>query len=228
MPPPMQSVARPVFASIFCISWSRVTRIRQPDAPTGWPRAMAPPLGFNFSRSKPSSFPTATDWAANASLASITSKSPISIPAFAITFFVAATGPMPMIRGSTPARAPATHVAMGVTPSSFAFSSLITTTAAAPSLMPEALPAVTIPSFLNAGRSFPRASILEPALGPSSVSTRMVVFFVFTSTGTISSLNAPAFWAASHLFWLTMANLSSSSLVSPHWSQIFSAVIPMW
>ena len=31
---------------------------------------------------------------------------------------------------------------------------VMTTTAAAPSLMPEALPAVTLPSCLNAGRSF--------------------------------------------------------------------------
>ena len=35
MPPPMQRVARPFFASRFFISCSRVTRIRQPDAPTG-------------------------------------------------------------------------------------------------------------------------------------------------------------------------------------------------
>ena len=41
-------------------------------------------------------------------------------------------------------------VASGVRPSSFAFASDITTSAAAPSLMPEALPAVTPPSFLNA------------------------------------------------------------------------------
>ena len=35
-PPPMHSVARPFLASSrFCISWSRVTMIRAPEAPTG-------------------------------------------------------------------------------------------------------------------------------------------------------------------------------------------------
>ena len=40
---------------------------------------------------------------------------------------------------------------IGCNPSSFAFRADITTTAAAPSLMVEALPAVTVPSFLKAG-----------------------------------------------------------------------------
>ena len=36
MPPPMHRVARPFLASgRFCISWSRVTMIRAPEAPTG-------------------------------------------------------------------------------------------------------------------------------------------------------------------------------------------------
>ncbi len=41
----------------------------------------------------------------------------------------------------------------GVSPSSFARSSLITSSAAAPSLSGQALPAVTVPSGLNAGGS---------------------------------------------------------------------------
>ena len=138
-----------------------------------------------------------------------------------------------MIEGSTPPSAPATHVAIGVTPSSLAFSSDITITAAAPSLIPEAFPAVTIlpgsPSFvLNAGRSFARPSIVELARGPSSVSNTIVCFFCLTSTGTISSLNAPDSIAAHAFFWLAKANSSSSSRVSPHCSQIFSAVVPIW
>ena len=35
MPPPMHRVARPFFASLLFISYSRVTRILQPDAPIG-------------------------------------------------------------------------------------------------------------------------------------------------------------------------------------------------
>ena len=41
--------------------------IREPDAPRGCPRAMAPPLVFVLSRMRPSSFSTERYWAANAS-----------------------------------------------------------------------------------------------------------------------------------------------------------------
>ena len=47
MPPPMHSVARPFFASRRFISNSRVFRTRAPDAPIGWPMAMAPPFNGN-------------------------------------------------------------------------------------------------------------------------------------------------------------------------------------
>src|SRR2546425_4770567 len=43
--------------------------------------------------------------------------------------------------------------ACGVTPTSSARSAASNTTAAAPSLIPDAFPAVTVPSFLKAGRS---------------------------------------------------------------------------
>ena len=44
MPPPMHSVARPFLALRFCISNSSVVSTRAPEAPIGWPMAMAPPL----------------------------------------------------------------------------------------------------------------------------------------------------------------------------------------
>src|SRR5437763_1585671 len=44
MPPPIHSDASPRFASRFCISCSSVTRMRQPEAPIGWPSAIAPPF----------------------------------------------------------------------------------------------------------------------------------------------------------------------------------------
>ena len=47
--------------------------------------------------------------------------------------------------------------------------SVVTTTAAAPSLMPEELPAVTVPPSRNAARSLPSASMLV-SRGCSSVS----------------------------------------------------------
>ena len=58
---------------------------------------------------------------------------------------------MPMIAGSTPVDANDRIFASGFRPSFAARSAVATTTAAAPSLMPDALPAVTVPSFLKAG-----------------------------------------------------------------------------
>ncbi len=72
--------------------------------------------------------------------------------------------------------------------------------------MPDALPAVTVPSFLNAGFSFESPSIVASFLGNSSLSITTSPFLVLIVTGTISSLNLPssiAFWA---LCWLERAN----------------------
>ena len=169
---------------------------------------------------------TAIDCAANASFASIKSISSIERPVLASTFLVEATGPTPMISGSTPPSAPATHVAIGVMPNSFALSSLITTTAAAPSLIPDALPAVTNPpSFPEQHFSFESDSAVVPARGPSSVTKSTMSFFTLTGTGTISSLNLPAAIAASHFCWLFAENSSNSSRVMPYLSHTFSAVI---
>jgi hypothetical protein len=75
MPPPMHSAARPFFASRRCISCSSVTRMRQPDAPIGWPMAMAPPLTLTLAGSMPSSLLTAQACAAKASFSSNRSTS---------------------------------------------------------------------------------------------------------------------------------------------------------
>jgi hypothetical protein len=57
----------------------------------------------------------------------------------------AGIGPMPITRGSTPATALPTNAPERLDASSRAFSSDAITSAAAPSLIPEALPAVTVP-----------------------------------------------------------------------------------
>src|SRR6266446_1217614 len=58
--------------------------------------------------------------------------------------------------------------------------------AAAPSFVPGALPAVTVPSFLNAGLSFASASMLVSSRGDSSyLMTIGSPFFCGTSTGRI-------------------------------------------
>ncbi|MDR9114101.1 hypothetical protein FEP49_06045 [Burkholderia multivorans] len=69
---------------------------------------------------------------------------------------------MPITLGSTPAFAYALIRASGVRPSAWAFCADITSTAAAPSLMPDALAAVTVPSFANAGFSPASDSAVTP------------------------------------------------------------------
>src|SRR3546814_8362054 len=74
-------------------------------------------------------------------------------PAFCRARFVAGTGPMPIMEGSTPAWAQlATRARTGAFRRA-ASSAVIRTRAAAPSLIPLALAAVTVPSFLKAGRT---------------------------------------------------------------------------
>ena len=58
--------------------------------------------------------------------------------------------------------------ASGVRPSSAALVSLMTTTAAAPSLSGQQLPAVTVPSGRKTGLSPATPSSVTPARGPSS------------------------------------------------------------
>ena len=70
----------------------------------------------------------------------------------------AGTGPRPIIRGGTPAEAPATTRPAALAPAGWPVSPLVSSTAAAPSFNPEELPAVTAPSLRNAGRSLSRAT----------------------------------------------------------------------
>ena len=78
---------------------------------------------------------------------------------------------MPITRGSTPATALPTNEPSGSMPSSRAFASEAITSAAAPSLMPAALPAVTVPPARNAGFSAPSFSSDVSGRGCSSRTT---------------------------------------------------------
>ena len=82
--------------------------------------------------------------------------------AFSSAFFVAGTGPIPITLGSTPPLAFATIVAIGFIFNSSALRRLIRRTAAAPSFIPDAFPAVTVPSFLKAGFNFASDSTVVP------------------------------------------------------------------
>ena len=69
----------------------------------------------------------------------------VKIKQILTAFSTADIGPVPINSGSTPVHAEDTILPSGVSPLFRAFSSVIMTTAAAPSLMEEELPAVTLP-----------------------------------------------------------------------------------
>src|ERR1700757_700285 len=107
--------------------------IRAPDPPSGWPSAIAPPLGLRFFSSAPT----------------LLMDRPDRFSAFA----VAGIGAVSMITGLAPARTAVWILAIGLSLNDFAFSSDIISTAAAPSEICDELPAWITPSSLNAGFS---------------------------------------------------------------------------
>ena len=128
------------------------------------------------------SFSQASTTEAKASLISIASMSSSVILARSSTVVVAGMGPVSMVIGSTPARAKAWKRARGRRPSALAFSSLMMSTAEAPSVICEELPAVTLPpSGLKAGLSLASVSTVlsgrmpSSAVSSSSVSVALVV-----------------------------------------------------
>jgi hypothetical protein len=129
---------------------------------------------------------------------------------------MAGTGVIITIFGSRPDVAWATMRARGVRPSAFAVSAEVTTRAAAPSLTPGALPAVTVPPSRKAGLSRASASSDVSSRGDSSTANITgSPFFDGIGTGRISSLNLPALMAAMALRWLSRANASCCSRVTP-------------
>ena len=117
---------------------------------------------------------------------------------------------------------------MGVSPLALAVSASASTRKAAPSFMPEALPAVTVPSFLNAGRIPASFSAVVPGFGCSSVSKMVSPLRDFSVIGTIWSLKRPSSIAIAARRCDSAANSSCSSRVISHFSARFSAVIPIW
>ena len=97
-----------------------------------------------------------------------------------------------MMRGSTPTTAEDTMRVFGVRSKRAAASSEASRSAHAPSLMPEALPAVTVPPSRKAGRSFASTSGVVPGRMNSSASkTSGGAFRRGTSTGVISRAKRP-------------------------------------
>ncbi len=162
--------------------------------------------------------------AAKASLISNRSMSSTLRPASCRARRVASTGPYPMISGDRPVTAVETMRASGVSPSSAALVSLMTTTADAPSLSGQALPAVMRPSGRNTGLRPDIPSTVVPLRGPSSVLTTVPSGVV---TGVISRAKKPSSMAFSARFCERAANSSISCRVTPLSRARFSAVWPI-
>ncbi len=108
-----------------------------------------------------------------------------------------------------------------------AASSVATRRAAAPSVMPEALPAVTVPPARNTGGSLASDSAVMPSRGCSSCSTRVSPLRPSTSSGAISRSKRPLLRAASQRCWLESAQASASARVRPLSAASSSAVSPI-
>ena len=100
---------------------------------------------------------------------------------------------------------------------------LMATTAAAPSVSGEEVPAVTLPWARKAGFKPARpSSVVSGRMQPSSVTATPSWLM-----GTISSARRPSARAAAALCWLTTENASCCSRVIWYFSARFSAVSPM-
>src|SRR5262249_3132829 len=169
MPPPAHIVTSPYRDWPRRISCRIVVVSFAPVQPSGWPSAIAPPLTFSLSGSIGSSRRQASTWAANASFSSTRSMSSSERPVSLSTLRIAGTGPMPKRSGSTPAGVNGTNRAMGKKARPRASDADVMMTAAAPSLVCDELPAVTVPCVWNAGRS-PESAVSDVSRrGPSSV-----------------------------------------------------------
>src|SRR6476661_588863 len=215
-PPPPHRAAAPSPPPRRRSSRARCSARRAPEAPTGCPMAMAPPLTLTASGPTPRS---RIDWmatAANASFISNRSTSAEERPCRPSAFAIALAG-WDSNEASGPATVPWAPISASTgRPSCSALVRLITTTAAAPSESCEAFPAVTVPSAAKAGRSLARLSVVVPGRMPSSsVTSSGSPFRCGTGTGAISSSNDPALAAAAARSWLIAAYSSCSARVRP-------------
>src|SRR5439155_14995543 len=184
-PPPPHSAAAPVRRPRRFSSFARVKTRRAPLAPIGCPSATAPPLTLTRSSSIASIRVAFSATAANASLISTRSRSSTSRPAFFSALLRARAGTV-CSHAYRSALMPWATISTSGSAASFRARSLdITTTAAAPSEICDALPAVIVPFFLNAGASLLSDSTVVSGRMPSSRSS--------LSTGTTSSFSAPPF-----------------------------------
>ena len=112
-----------------------------PVAPNGCPIAIAPPLTLTFSAGTFSSVIKRITTAAKASFTSNKSISSMLKPAFSNALRAAGAGPVNIMVGSVPTNAVASTLARGFKPCSLTAFSEANNTTAAPSTIPDELPA---------------------------------------------------------------------------------------
>ena len=144
-------------------------------------------------------------------------------PARSRALRVAGTGPMPITSGAQPATAMPRMRARTGRPCARAKAPEVTSSAAAPSVSGELVPAVTEPSASKAGLSSASLSTVVSGRMQPSWRTRPVL----PRIGTISASNRPSARAAAALRWLVAAKASCAS--RPIWCcrARFSAVSPI-
>ena len=179
---------------------------------------MAPPFGLVIFGSAPVSANQAPTTEAKASLISIAPISSRRSPALSSAFWVAGIGPVSIMIGSTPAMTPVWKRTSGVSPSSAAFSLVITNSAADPSEICEALPAVTTPPSTKGVGNPANFSTEDPGRIPWSAVT--------PATSTISSAKSPSAVALAARSWDSTAISSRYVRDRFHFSAIISADTP--
>ena len=179
--------------------------------PIGCPTAIAPPLTFTISGLIPSSRVEASATAANASLISTTSSWSTVMPSRSSAFLMALAGCDCRVE-SGPATTPCAPISTShVSPSCCAFSLFITTTAAAPSEIWDAEPAVIVPSGRNAGlRPAKDSAVVFARIPSSSLNCNGSPLRCGMFTGTTSSVKTPSFHAAAAFRCEPAANSSCS------------------
>src|SRR5690606_23767720 len=130
-----------------------VTKILDPEFPSGCPKETAPPFTLILAESNPKICVLTIPTTENASLNSQKSTSEVLRLALAKATGTALAGAVVKNSGSWAASPYERIFAKGFNPNSSAFSLDIKTKAEAPSFKVEALAAVTVPSFSKAGRN---------------------------------------------------------------------------
>ncbi|MNN58808.1 hypothetical protein D3C81_1738780 [compost metagenome] len=191
----MQMAATPRRRLFWRRADSKVTKMRAPEAPIGWPKAQAPPWILTLSCGRSRCFMAARVTTANASLISNKSTSARFQPVRFISLSMAPIGAVGNSAGASAKAACPWITAKGFKPRFSASLRRISTSAAAPSEIELALAAVTVPPSRKAGLSC--GILSRRALGgcSSSLITRFSLPSV-TSTGTISALKRPCLIAS--------------------------------